>query len=168
MPMPTKQQTRTPHPLNELGERILRLQESENLMAYELALKLGISHHFLSYIKHERHKGLNPKFWNGIKRQYPHWERYLKGLDASPPPKESKKKTRGKKRKWTRLAKEMPGPEELGSEIQEYRLRHKLNIKVLSAKLGISRNQMSMIERCIIHDQMSLRLYKRIIAMLAE
>ncbi len=169
MPMPTKKHTRPRHPLTKLGVRILRLQEIEDLKAYELAAKLGISKAYLSDIKHGRYKGPKPKFWNGIKRQYRHWERYLKGLDDSPPPKGSKKKTRSNnKHKWTRLIKEMPGPEELGSEIQEYRLRHDLNIKELCMKLGVSRNWMSNIERGIIHDQMSVRLYKRIIAMLAE
>jgi transcriptional regulator with XRE-family HTH domain len=97
--MPTKQHTIARHPMTELGERILKLQETENLKAYKLALKLGMSKQPISEIKHGRDKGSNPKFWDGIKRQYPHWERFLKGLDDSPPPKRSKrrKNTRAKK-----------------------------------------------------------------------
>jgi len=99
MPMPTKEHARSRHPLTELGERILKLQESENLKAYELTEKLGIPRKSLSEIKHGQIKGLKVKFWKGIAREFPQWARYLKGLDESPPSKGSKqrKDTRAKK-----------------------------------------------------------------------
>jgi transcriptional regulator with XRE-family HTH domain len=201
--MPTKQHTRPRHPLTELGERILSLQEIEGLKPYELAEKLGISSKSLSEIKHGHIKGLKVKFWKGITREFPQWERYLKGLDDSPPSKRSKrrKNTPAKKgpgskalldtmergamhkigktssgnilveisiEQWAHLAKEILGPQELSSEIKEYRMRHGLTLGEFSQRLGISRNTMSKIESGLNYDIIPLKLYKRIVSLIFE
>jgi len=67
-----------------LGNRIQRLQEINDLKAYELALMLGISTSYLSDIKYGRSGVTGFKFWDAIRRKMPEWEYYLKGKAKNP------------------------------------------------------------------------------------
>lgn len=82
--MSRKKLRETVNKLCPLGLRIKKLQEINELKAYELALMLGISESYLSDIKHGRSGERGYLFWNSMQNKLPGWEDYLKGKEKNP------------------------------------------------------------------------------------
>lgn len=55
------------------------------LKGYRLAERIGISPSLLSALLSGKNKGSGHMFWEGIRREFPKWEPYLKGETETPP-----------------------------------------------------------------------------------
>jgi hypothetical protein len=64
--------------LTPLGERIEKVLTHEGISATSFAKKIKITDAYLSKLRHKLGAG-GDKFWQGIRREYPQWETYLRG-----------------------------------------------------------------------------------------
>lgn len=83
--MSTKNLIKNEKKLTELGKRLNILIITYNLTATDLGKKLNLTGSHISGIKTGKTKEAGLKFWDGIRREFPDWEGFLRGLANEPP-----------------------------------------------------------------------------------
>jgi len=71
--------------LSPLGSRIMVFLKTIGMNQSELCKNINISGCYLTELKYSRIKTGGLKFWDGIRKNYPEWEPYLRGETPYPP-----------------------------------------------------------------------------------